>query len=173
MARLTPELREQLAQHIVPNLSRAQLMKNFTQRTLVQDSLQAVESIYPNDHFSPQDIAFGLLSNGKFVSALDFVTEIEKGYISHSSLLVALGYAKNENDPRPKYDFVVRGIVKASLNHNVIFWETPAQLLGNPTLWAALKKCCGHLLKLGTVSRNTKVYGAGTYVAIGDVDNFI
>lgn len=173
MSRLTPELQEQLKANLSPSLTRLQAKKSFEKRRTITANIRTVEAIYPHDHFSPNDIAFGILSNGKFVSALDFQSEIEKGYISHSSMLVGLGYAKDENDPKPKYDYVVRGIVKAALNSNVVFWETPESLLEKATLWNAMQKCLQHLLKLGTVSRNAKVFGSGKDIPLGEVSELI
>jgi hypothetical protein len=169
LSKLTPELQEQLKLHLSPSLTQSQTKKSFSKRLTVTSHVRKIEAIYPNENFSANDIAFGILANGKFVSALDFQTEIEKGYISHSSMLVGLGYAKNEDDPKPKYDYVVRGIVKAALNGNVVFWETPEQLLEKATLWKAFQKCLQHLLKLGTVSKNAKVFGSGKDVPLGEV----
>jgi hypothetical protein len=170
-----PDLKEEFKLSVPLCLTRLQCKKLYRDRTLAADRTGIkVEALYPNEHFSPQDIAFGLLSNQQFVSALDFeTTDIEKGYVSHSSMLVGLGYAKDENDPNPKYDYVVRGIVKASLNRNIIFWETPEQLLDSPQLFKAFQRCCRYLKSKGLAQRNTRVFGAGSDRALGEIENFL
>ena len=141
------------------------LLKNFKQRLLILSNFNSgklLESLYPNDHFSKDDVAFGYLKNNKFVSASDFKHPgIEIGYIAHILLLVGLGYAKDETDIAPKVDYLIRGIVKAELNQDVIFWETPGQLLESPKNFSALQSCLKQLLKRNLITSENKVYGSG------------
>jgi hypothetical protein len=151
-----------------PTWTRESLLQNFRQRSRALGRLSQgqtrIESLYPNEHFSDDDVAFGYLTNSQVVVASDFETEekVAVGYIAHVVMLVALGYAKDENDTHPKIDYKVRGIVKAALHRDVIFWETPEELLSDPDRFFALQSCLNELLDRGLISSANKVYGAGT-----------
>jgi len=164
------KMQEEFTQAVTVSMSRGECAKSHSARTVVAAKVGfPVTSLWPNEHFSKDDVAFGLLSNGEFITALDFKTDIDKGYISHSSMLVGLGYAKSEDDANPRFDFVARGIVKASLNRDVVFWETPKQITDDPKTWAALQKICRLLLKSGIVSKSTRVFGGGNDIALGEI----
>jgi hypothetical protein len=160
-------------------LSQKTLLRSFRMRFQALQRLNEgktrIESLYPNEHFSDQDIAFGYLNNNEFVVATDFASDVEVGYIAHIVMLVALGYAKDENDTSPKVDFKVRGIVKYDLSNDVIFWETPEELLSTPSNFAAMQACLKQLLDKGKIHTGNRVYGSGTgaTLSIGTVGQLL
>lgn len=95
------------------------------------------ESLYPNDDFHKDDIAFGLLKGNQFIAATDFkgVNLEEPGYISHIAMLQAMGkvdsnkietdFERSERNSLTQEHYLVRGIVKAGLEGSVLFWESP------------------------------------------------
>jgi len=159
-------------------LTRQSLLDNFQRRIQVLSALNQggrLEALYPNDHFSKDDIAFGYLRNNQIVVASDFQMDVEVGYVAHILMLIALGYAKDENDQHPSVDYLVRGIVKAELGRDLIFWETPAELLGDPDHFHALQECCRKLREKGLVSDANRVYGSsnGAGMALGTVGQIL
>ena len=164
-----PALVCEFQKEVSPALTRVECKKAHLSRSRL-----TVEAILPNDKFSTKDIAFGILTNSKFVSASDLAdSSVEIGYISHSLMLYGLGYAKNESDPHPTVDYQVRGIVKYEFHNSIVFWESPEILTESPKKWNAMVKCLSHLLKKGLVTRASKVYGAGSDVVLGMVGELL
>lgn len=157
------------------------LLKNYKQRLSCLSRVHGgtrLESLYPNEFFSEKDIAFGLLTNGEFVVATDFidpVSKVEVGYIAHILMLVGLGYARNETDQNPRFDYAVRGIVKHDLKGDVLFWETPEELLKTPQKFEELRECLRSLLSLNLIKKTNLVYGSGNgaTLALGTVEEIL
>jgi hypothetical protein len=156
----------------------ATLFERFRQRAQYleeSNSGSMLPRLAPNDHFSKEDIAFGYLENSQCVVATDFVRPggIEIGYIAHISMLMELGHAKNLNDPSPQVDYVIRGIIKSDLNQDVVFWETPQDLLKTSSNFQAMRECLVQLLLRKLISPQNSVYGNGIRVSIGTVDELL
>jgi hypothetical protein len=160
-----------------PIYTRVGLLRSFTKRFQILSHLNKgtrLESLYPNDNFSEKDVAFGYLKNHEIVVASDFKMDIEVGYIAHVLMLIALGYAKDETDQHPTVDYLIRGIVKAAMNNDVIFWETPPELLEADN-FDALQECLRELKKKNLISDANNVYGAnnGANLALGTVGKIL
>ena len=115
-----------------------------------------------------RDIAFGVTEKGIYldasmVEAEDADIKIRRGLISHSALLVGAGLSRNLDDPKPRDDFRVRGIVKSRLGGLVIFWEGGHELLR----WAPwVRTAIDNLLRRGLLRKGAAVYGAGDRVPV-------
>jgi hypothetical protein len=147
-----------------PLWSRVGLLRSFKKRFQILANLSRghrLESLYPNDSFSKDDIAFGYLKNDQIVVASDFQMGIEVGYVAHILMLVALGFAKDETDLHPTVDYLIRGIVKAAMDRDVIFWETPVDLVEREDYFRALQACLKMLREKSLVSDANNVYGSG------------
>lgn len=163
------QLLDAFKKEVLKEMSRKEIASSFSQR----NALSKNTPIYPNDLRADNDIAFGILTNGKFVSALDVSTEIEKGFVSHSMILYALGYAKNEHDPRPSVDYKVRGIVKEKMNNDIIFWESEKDLTQSASNWKAMQKCLEYLKSKGSIHSHNYVYASGGKAPLGKIGELI
>jgi hypothetical protein len=105
-----------------------------------------------------------LLKNGEFLSADQFASKLKEqvGYVAHITMLVDRHYAKGLDDLHPSVDYVARGIVKADLNQDVLFWETPEELLRTPEAFDILTACLRELLERKLTRLDCRVYGSGT-----------
>ena len=146
---------------------------HYIRRKVLQKLSYTSKILYPNDHFNKEDVAFGVLDNNEFLVASDFKNEVEIGYIAHIILLILKGYAKDETDTHPIHDYKVRGIVKKSLNKDIVFWETPQDLLENTNNYKALQQCLKELKKRKLIKDKNRVFGSGTSVDLGTVEDFI
>ena len=135
------------------------------------------ESLYPNDSFSRNDIAFGLLENGTFLCVEDYpeLRNKDKGYASHGLLLQISGFSDDMHDLKPRVDYRVRGIIKADMNGSVVFWETAEEILEDNYKFNAVKKCLKELKKRNLIKKDTMVHGSGTggKTSIGLVESFL
>ena len=134
-------------------------------------------ALYPNDHFSNEDIAFGILTNGIFLCVEDHpeLKNKDKGYASHGLLLQINGFTEDMHDPNPKVDYRVRGIVKAEMGGNVVFWETPEEIVEDKVKFSAVKKCLKELKRRKLIKNDTEVHGSGKggNTSIGLVKSFL
>ena len=160
--------------------TRKSLLENIAARDRIKVQFykrcgKILEAIYPNDNRSGEDIAFGILTNGEILDVTDFkdLLTVEPGYISHLLMLVAKGYAKDENDAKPKYDYRIRGIIKPEMDGAVVFWETPSQLLEKRN-FEYLKKILKRLKQKNLIKDSAEVYGAGTHsTTMGTVEDLL
>ena len=112
--------------------------------------------------------------DNKFIAATDFSEiDIDIGDVSHSLMLVGLGYSEHYNDPKPKHDYVVRGIVKQAMDKAVAFWESSEDLLTNKRFINAARKCLKELLKRKLITYDSNIYGTGYGQAIATVKDYI
>lgn len=155
-------------------VTRAYLLDRYRLRVKLLNKLGAIkEALYPNDHFHHEDVAFGLLKNHRFIAATDFegVDKKESGYISHIAMLQAIGLAdpekietefvRSKNSSLTDDHYVVRGIVKAGLNGDILFWESPMDILENSTFFEGVLKCLRELKKRHLIKDSAKVHGSG------------
>ena len=154
------------------------LLKDFSKRKaltvgFIKKAGKKLVGITPQDNFSTNDIAFGYLKNNKFLVATDFKLEIETGYASHGLLLALAGYTDDPDNPHPKVDYFIRGIVKHNLDHSVIFWEDAETLLKTNKHFKALQSCLKELKKRNLIKNDTEVYGSGVHVSIGTVSTLL
>ena len=135
------------------------------------------ESLYPNDNFSRNDIAFGLLENGTFLCVEDYpeLRNKDKGYASHGLLLQISGFSDDMHDPKPRVDYRVRGIIKAEMGGSVVFWESSEDILEDNYKFNAVKKCLKELKKRNLIKNDTTVHGSGVggKTALGLVESFL
>jgi len=133
-----------------------------------------LKSFFPSDNKSKDDVAFGLLNNNRFIAAVDFSDiEIDLGDVSHSLMLVGLGYSEHYDDPNPKHDYIVRGIVKKNMDNAVAFWEDSEDLLTNKRYISGVKKCLNELLKRKLITYDSEVYGTGYGKSIATVKSYL
>jgi len=158
-------------------LSREEILRRFNLRKKINKRLgKYIEALYPDENKSKEDVAFGYLDNNNFIAATDFKEHlsIELGYVSHGLLLVFLGYSEDPSDPKPSHDYRIRGIVKDNMGGDVIFWETPDQLL-DKTNFSYLIKCVKELKKRKLIDLTNAIHGSGHEgrTWLGTVKDFI
>jgi hypothetical protein len=163
---------------IEEEVGRCVFMNRFNdrvQKSIIENKGNQVESLYPNDSHSKNDVAFGYLKNGEIVVATDFQVAggSEVGYIAHIEMLRQKGYAKSVEDPRPSVDYFVRGIVKADLDGNVVFWEQAKDLLENKNKFRAVLECLRQLKSRALIRNDNLVFGSGVSIPIGSVEELL
>jgi hypothetical protein len=169
------KLRKPVKQEKEKPTTRLALLKNFKFRQAVLARInegRKIEALYPNEHFHKDDIAFGLLRSGRFIAATDFegVNKEEPGYISHISMIQAMNledqnkmetdFKRDERNSLTEKHYLVRGIVKADLKGDILFWETPNQILENTLMYKGVQKCLRELKKRNLIKDDAQVRGS-------------
>ena len=164
------------------SLKSKKLLSEYKKRSSEQKKI--IIALNPNDKFHLKDIAFGLMLNGEFIAATDFdnIDKNESGYISHISMLQALGKAdpdkmetefkRDERHNLVKKEYQTRGIVKIDLDNAVAFWEKSEDLLSN-RLRLKIKKCLIELLNRKLITKNNLVYGTESNTYAGKVSDWV
>ena len=152
--------------------TREELLKAYRHHIVCTGGV--AEALMPNNKFSKEDIAFGYLDNNEIVVAIDFkdVLTVDIGYVSHSLLLVLMGYSPHPDEPNPKHDYKIRGIIKKNMGNAIVFWENAETLLASAN-YTYLIRCLKELRSKGLIGDENEVYGSGRDGFIGLIQDII